>query len=80
MPRNPNRRSISVKGTTYQRLKNYQERTGEASISGFTENLILRALDEANEPVVRPEDVPKPKPKPKKEKPTHGNGSGVFTF
>ena len=33
------RRTISVKGLTYQRLKDYQEATGE-SMSGFVEEIV----------------------------------------
>lgn len=63
MAKRQTRRSISVKGLTYQRLKNYCETQG-VSVSGYLEDIIARRLDEANVPV--PERVePRPDPTPK---------------
>ena len=43
MPRKQTRRSVSVKGLTYQRLKGYCDRTGQ-SLSSFVENLVAEAI------------------------------------
>jgi hypothetical protein len=62
MAKRQSRRSISVKGITYQRLKNFCESTG-LSVSGYLEDIIAAKLDAANVPV--PEKVePRPKAKP----------------
>ena len=61
MAKRQTRRSISVKGITYQRLKNYCEAEG-ISISGYLEQIIAEKLDAAGIPV--PEKV-EPRPKPK---------------
>lgn len=58
MAKRQTRRSISVKGITYQRLKNFCETQG-LSVSGYLEDIIANRLDEANVPV--PERVdPRP--------------------
>lgn len=58
MAKRQTRRSISVKGLTYQRLKNYCEAQG-LSVSGYIEDIISQRLDAANVPV--PERVdPRP--------------------
>ena len=54
MAKRQTRRSISVKGITYQRLKNYCEVEG-LSVSGYLEDIIANKLDAANVPV--PEKV-----------------------
>jgi hypothetical protein len=60
MAKRQTRRSISVKGITYQRLKNFCETQG-LSVSGYLEDIIANRLDEANVPV--PERVdPRPEP------------------
>lgn len=60
MAKRQTRRSISVKGITYQRLKNFCEAQG-LSVSGYLEDIIANRLDEANVPV--PERVdPRPEP------------------
>lgn len=64
MAKRQTRRSISVKGITYQRLKNFCEAQG-LSVSGYLEDIIANRLDEANVPVPervdpRPEPVTKP--------------------
>lgn len=60
MAKRQTRRSISVKGITYQRLKNFCESQG-LSVSGYLEDIIANRLDEANVPV--PEHV-EPRPEP----------------
>ena len=58
MAKRQTRRSISVKGITYQRLKNFCE-DQNLSVSGYLEDIIASRLDEANVPV--PEKVdPRP--------------------
>ena len=62
MAKRQTRRSISVKGLTYQRLKNFCEEQN-LSVSGYLEQIIADRLDEANVPV--PERVdPRPATKP----------------
>jgi hypothetical protein len=65
MAKRQTRRSISVKGITYQRLKNFCE-AQNLSVSGYLEDIIANRLDEANEPV--PERVD-PRPEPTTAKP-----------
>lgn len=67
MAKRQTRRSISVKGITYQRLKNFCEAQG-LSVSGYLEDIIAGRLDEANVPV--PERVD-PRPEPTAVKPPH---------
>jgi hypothetical protein len=50
MAKRQTRRSISVKGITYQRLKDYCESTG-LSVSGYLEEIIAEKLDAAGVPV-----------------------------
>ncbi|MEM6991253.1 MAG: hypothetical protein AAF721_12165 [Myxococcota bacterium] len=58
MAKRQTRRSISVKGITYQRLKNFCEDSG-VSVSGYLEQIIADQLDAQNVPV--PEKVdPRP--------------------
>ncbi len=58
MAKRQTRRSISVKGITYQRLKNFCE-AQNISVSGYLEDIIAERLDAANVPV--PERVdPRP--------------------
>jgi hypothetical protein len=54
MAKRQTRRSISVKGLTYQRLKNFCEEQS-LSVSGYLEQIIADRLDAANVPV--PEKV-----------------------
>ena len=62
MAKRQTRRSISVKGITYQRLKNYCESQG-MSISGFLEDIIAARLDAERVPVPkRVEPTPSPAP------------------
>ncbi|PCC70997.1 hypothetical protein SAMN02745121_02536 [Nannocystis exedens] len=58
MAKRQTRRSISVKGITYQRLKDYCESTG-LSVSGYLEEIIAEKLDAAGVPVPT---VVKPRP------------------
>lgn len=50
MAKRQTRRSISVKGITYQRLKDYCEAAG-LSVSGYLEEIIAEKLDAAGVPV-----------------------------
>jgi len=71
------RRSISVKGITYQRITNYCERQDPPeSISGYIEGLVAAHLLH-REPV--PAEVTC-KPKPQKEKEEEPIVSSQFTF
>lgn len=80
MAKRQTRRSISVKGITYQRLKNFCEAQG-LSVSGYLEDIIANRLDEANEPV--PERVD-PRPEPTAVKPAPHDPDEIisqhFTF
>jgi hypothetical protein len=79
MAKRQSRRSISVKGITYQRLKNFCETTG-LSVSGYLEDIIAAKLDAANVPV--PEKV-EPRPTPKTADGTVGGEEIIsqhFTF
>lgn len=69
MAKRQTRRSISVKGITYQRLKNFCE-DQNLSVSGYLEEIIAARLDEANVPV--PEKVD-----PRPSQPTPAPVSGV---
>jgi hypothetical protein len=62
MAKRQTRRSISVKGLTYQRLKNFCEEQG-LSVSGYLEQIIADNLDAENVPVPEHLEV-RPKPKP----------------
>ncbi len=78
MAKRQTRRSISVKGITYQRLKNFCESQG-MSVSGYLEDIIASRLDEANVPV--PEKVePRPEPAPKPQRDQDEIISQHFTF
>ncbi len=50
MAKRQTRRSISVKGITYQRLKDYCDTEGK-SVSGFLEEIIAQKLDAAGVPI-----------------------------
>ncbi len=50
MAKRQTRRSISVKGITYQRLKDFCEASG-LSVSGYLEDIIAEKLDAAGVPV-----------------------------
>lgn len=88
MAKRQTRRSISVKGLTYQRLKNFCE-DQNLSVSGYLEDIIAERLDAANVPVpekVDPRPAPAPQPvAPSAAKPSQGREpdeiiSQHFTF
>ena len=79
MAKRQTRRSISVKGITYQRLKNFCEESG-VSVSGYLEQIIADKLDAQNVPV--PEKV-EPRPTTSPKQPEQNEPSIVsqhFTF
>jgi len=79
MAKRQTRRSISVKGITYQRLKNFCEDQG-VSVSGYLEQIIADKLDAQNVPV--PEKV-EPRPETAVKQPESEGPSIVsqhFTF
>lgn len=80
MAKRQTRRSISVKGITYQRLQNYcsthqQRGMQKLSVSGYLEELIAAAMDVAKVPV--PEQVTK---RPPRLEPDEKIVSQHFTF
>ena len=76
MAKRQTRRSISVKGITYQRLKDYCD-TNNISVSGFLEDIIAERLDAAGVPVPT---VLKARPERKAEVPAEEIVSQHFTF
>jgi hypothetical protein len=66
MAKRQTRRSISVKGITYQRLKDYCDATGK-SVSGYLEDIIAEKLDAAGAPIPT---VLKARPQRKEEEST----------
>lgn len=66
MAKRQTRRSISVKGITYQRLKDYCDATGK-SVSGYLEDIIAEKLDAAGAPIPT---VLKSRPQRKEEEST----------
>jgi hypothetical protein len=76
MAKRQTRRSISVKGITYQRLKDYCDGTGK-SVSGFLEDIIAEKLDAAGVPI--PTVL---KPRPQRAEPAEAEEivSQHFTF
>jgi len=73
------RRSLSVAGTTYARLKRAQEQGLIGPISGFVEELICAELDRLFVGKVAPHEVPPRKPKARDES-IPKIGSGIHTF
>ena len=63
MAKKSTRRSVSIKGTTYHRLKGYCDATG-VSVSGLVEVLIASRLEAAGVPEFRAEDIPVPRELP----------------
>ena len=63
MARKQTRKSISVKGITGQRLKNYAESLGK-SVSGVLEEIIAAKLDAENVPIPTKIDPPARKTPP----------------
>jgi hypothetical protein len=77
MAKRQTRRSISVKGITYQRLRNYCE-AQNLSVSGYLEEIIAERLDGAGVPI--PERVD-PRPEAQTKAPeTEEIISQHFTF
>lgn len=76
MAKRQTRRSISVKGITYQRLKDHCDAQG-CSVSGYLEEIIAEKLDAAGVPVPT---VLKPRPQPKQEAAPEEIVSQHFTF
>ena len=76
MAKRQTRRSISVKGITYQRLKDYCDATG-VSVSGYLEEIIAEKLDAAGVPVPT---VLRARPERKAEVPAEEIVSQHFTF
>lgn len=75
MPKRQTRRACSVKGITYQRLKDYCD-AQKRSVSGYLEEIIAEKLDAAGVPVptvLRPH-------KSKNERPPEEIASQHFTF
>jgi hypothetical protein len=70
------RRSISVKGITYQRLKDFCDNNG-LSVSGYLEEIIAERLDAAGVPVPT---VLKARPERKSEEQPEEIVSQHFTF
>ena len=76
MAKRQTRRSISVKGITYQRLKDYCD-THDLSVSGYLEEIIAEKLDAAGVPVPT---VLKPRPVRKNAVESDEIVSQHFTF
>ncbi len=76
MAKRQTRRSISVKGITYQRLKDYCDGQGK-SVSGYLEELIATKLDAAGVPIPT---VLKPRPERKTSVDPEEIVSQHFTF
>lgn len=76
MAKRQTRRTISLKGTTYQRLRNFCDRE-DTSISGYVETLVAKALDAAGEPVPKKLE---PRPEKPKAEPENPITSQHFTF
>lgn len=66
MARKRIRRSLSVKGITYQRLKDYCDAQGK-SVSGYVEEVLAEKLDAAHVPVPTEITPPRKKKKPDPE-------------
>lgn len=77
--RKQTRRSISVKGITYQRIRDYfKQDDPDRSVSGYIEDLVKADLDKKGIPVPKFLVVPtKPKKKDHEDEPPWGNH---FTF
>lgn len=76
MAKRQTRRSISVKGITYQRLKDFCD-SQDKSVSGYLEEIIAEKLDAAGVPVPT---VLKPRPQRKPASETEEIVSQHFTF
>ena len=76
MGKRQTRRTISLKGLTYQRLKDYCDAEGH-SVSGYLEDMIKERLDALRVPV--PETLRPRGPTPKRAVDLDA-ASGIFTF
>jgi len=76
MAKRQTRRSISVKGITYQRLKDHCDTAG-VSVSGYLEEIIAEKLDAAGVPVPT---VLRARPEREPEAPAEEIVSQHFTF
>lgn len=76
MAKRQTRRSISVKGITYQRLKDFCD-NNQLSVSGYLEEIIAERLDAAGVPVPT---VLKARPERKAEEQPEEIVSQHFTF
>ena len=76
MAKQQTRRSISVKGITYQRLKDYCDGQ-RTSVSGFLEEIIAQQLDAAGVPIPT---ILKPRPQRKLSDNDDSIVSAHFTF
>jgi hypothetical protein len=76
MAKRQTRRSISVKGITYQRLKDYCD-ANEKSVSGYLEEIIGEKLDAAGVPIPT---MLKPRPARKNSSEAEEIVSQHFTF
>lgn len=76
MAKRQTRRSISVKGITYQRLKDFCD-ANDKSVSGYLEEIISEKLDAAGVPVPT---VLKPRPMRKSAAEAEEIVSQHFTF
>lgn len=71
------RRAISIKGISYQRLKDHCDAQGK-SVSGYLEEIIAEKLDAANVPI--PTKITPPRKKEKPEPEPEPITSQHFTF
>jgi hypothetical protein len=71
------RRSISIKGLSYQRLKDHCDAQGK-SISGYVEELLEEKLDDANVPI--PTEITPPRKKKKPDADPDQIAGQHFTF
>ena len=76
MGKRQTRRTISLKGLTYQRLKDYCDAEGH-SVSGYLEDMIKERLDALRVPV--PEKL-RPRGPTTKRAVDLDAASGIFTF
>ncbi len=87
MAKRQSRRSVSLKGTTYERLRQYcgsltrgreisEGGVFDGSISGFIERIVARELDTLGVPRVDKA----PDRTPKRPDPDGTIGGGIFTF
>jgi hypothetical protein len=80
MAKKQTRRSVSIRGTTYDRIRNYCEKNG-ISMSEFVEARIAEFFDGPMVSEPKPSTVSKPVPRPKPvkaapKKVAKGNGNG----